>query len=213
MEWMDRARRFGGFIWVGAGLLFQGVWAIVHTGHQPGPVTLFLMALIAILGVFMIRDPASRWSTVGGWTVAVALALDFAAAVLDRFGALGGPSSGGVSWGSWPAFVDYTAALLGDPVRVWATMAAVSATFIECILAVLLITGRLRRWVGKATAGLFTVYLIAMLLTLGPGEVARYAMPMLIGGALLVSASPVRLRARTGPRNNRSKNPGAAASV
>jgi hypothetical protein len=48
----------------------------------------------------------------------------------------------------------------------------------------------LRRWVGKAAAGLLAVYLVAMASSVGWGDVARYAVPVEIGAALLVSACP-----------------------
>ena len=46
------------------------------------------------------------------------------------------------------------------------------------------------RLVGKATAGLFTMYLLAMAASQARADVARYAVPFLIGGALLLSATP-----------------------
>ncbi|MDN5726005.1 MAG: hypothetical protein L0G99_08765 [Propionibacteriales bacterium] len=193
---MDRARRYGGLIWVVAGLIFQIVWVVLRPDQMPGPVTLTLMALVA-LGVVMTMDPHSRLTVIGGWIVAVALAVDFIAAILDRFGLFGPPGGPGVSWGSWPAFVDYTSVLLfglGGPVSV---VAGALATVVEILLAGLLISGRLRRWVGKATAGLFVVYLLTMLLALGPGEVATYGVPILVGGALLVSAAPTRFPSKS----------------
>ncbi|HET7303601.1 MAG TPA: hypothetical protein VFJ12_03495 [Segeticoccus sp.] len=76
------------------------------------------------------------------------------------------------------------------------TVVLVSAVVILVLLALLLVSGWQRRWVGKALAGLFTVYVGTMGLGGGPGELASYGMPVLVGGALLVSASPARRRSR-----------------
>ena len=71
-------------------------------------------------------------------------------------------------------------------------LAAVGATVAEAGLAVWLASGRQRRWAGKAAAGLLTIYLVVMAFSVGLAAVATYAVPLLIGGALLVSAAPVR---------------------
>jgi uncharacterized membrane protein YphA (DoxX/SURF4 family) len=101
-----------------------------------------------------------------------------------------------VSWGSWSAFVDYTRTLLHHPPEAVAVVAAVGATATEVALAVALLTGRQRRWAGKAAAGLLTFYLAAMAASVGFADVARYALPLQIGGALLVTVCPT---ARPGP--------------
>ena len=137
-----------------------------------------------------LLPPVVTW--VAGWVVAVLLAADFAGAVADRFGAFGPPGAAGVSWGSWPAFVDYTRVLLHGVPEPVALMAAVGATGIEVALVAVLLSGRQRRWVGKAAAALLTVYLVAMASSVGCSEVARYALPIVIGGALLLSACPGR---------------------
>lgn len=191
MSRMDRARRRGGLLWIGAGVVFELGWA-AFAGLRPGPITLVIagvMVLLAALVATRVSDPRLR---VAGTVTAVVLALDLAGAVADRFGAWGPPGASGVSWGSWSAFVDYTSLLLGGVPRPWASVAAVFATAVEVVLALLLVSGAQRRWVGKATAGLFVVYLVSMTLTVGPGAVAAYALPILVGGALLVSAIPAR---------------------
>ncbi|MGH3095063.1 MAG: hypothetical protein ACRDMV_03585 [Streptosporangiales bacterium] len=191
MKWMDRARTVGGLLWVGAGLAFQVGW-LVFGGLTPGPVTLVLLADFALLALLVLTRPRSAAAWLTGWVTAVLLGLDLAEAVADRFGALGGPGDPGISWGSWDSFVAYTAVLLSQPPHVVAAVAAVLATVAEAVLSLLLLSGWQRRWAGKALAGLFTVYLLALAVNLGLDEVARYGMPVLIGGALLLSACPAR---------------------
>jgi len=139
-------------------------------------------------------DPADRYLKFKlGWLTTALLALDFAVAVADRLGLLG---SAGASWGSWDAFVDYTARMLPFVPAPLVEATAFSATAGEVALAVWLLSGWQRRWAGKAAAGLLAVYLLAMGFAFGPAEVARFALPIQIGGALLVSAVPSR-RERT----------------
>lgn len=189
MEAMDRARRIGGWLWVAAGLCFELARWLVD-GVAPGPVTWVLVVAVCVLAVVLGIRPGTGTAWTTGWVVAVLLAVDLAGAVADRFGALGGPGDPGVSWGSWDAFVAYTGRLLHHPGHLVVTVAAVGATALELGLAVLLVSGRQRRWTGKAVAGLFVVYLVAMASSVGADEVARYAVPVLVGGALLVSACP-----------------------
>lgn len=195
MEWMDRARRVGGLAWVAAGVLFGAGWASA-TGTVPGVITLVLVVAVLALAAAVVTG---RYGAVGadagwlaGWTAAVLLAAAFAGAVADRFGLFGPPGSAGVSWGSWAAFVDYTGQLLHGAPEPVATVAAVGATAAEVALALALLIGWQRRWVGKAAAGLLLVYLVAMATSVGWAEVARYAMPIEIGGALLLTVSPAR---------------------
>jgi uncharacterized membrane protein YphA (DoxX/SURF4 family) len=122
----------------------------------------------------------------------VLLALVFGGAVADRFGMLGRPGAPGVSWGSWSEFVDDTQILLGGVAGPVVSVAAATATGVEVLLAVALLSGCRRRWTGKAVAGLLAVYLVAMMSTVGLDEVARYSVPVLLGGALLVSATTAR---------------------
>jgi hypothetical protein len=197
MPAMDRARHVAGLLWTAVGLAFQLLWLAFHD-VRPAAVTLLLIGSVVLLAALsLVRAPLWAWLT--GWVTSVLLGLDFAGAVADRFGAFGAPGRPGVSWGSWSAFVDYTAQLLPEFDRGLVTLAAVGATVVEVTLAALLISGWQRRWVGKAAAGLFVVYLLAMGFSLGADAVARYAMPILIGGALLVSSRSARKQTTVQP--------------
>jgi hypothetical protein len=197
MAFMDRVRRTGGLLWVAVGLLFQLVWFLGRS-VLPGPVTLLLCAVVTALAVTVLsRSSRSVW--IAGWTVAVLLGLDLFGAVADRFGAWGPPGAPGVSWGSWGAFVDYTARLLPGVGRDVVVAGSVAATVTEVVLGALLVCGWQRRWVGKATAGLFAVYVVTMSIGLGLDAVATFGLPVLVGGALLVSSSSVHRPPRPQP--------------
>jgi hypothetical protein len=190
MERMDRARRIGGLAWVAAGAVFQ-LWFLLSGRASPEPVAWGLIAAVLVLAVAVLLPSRRGVLRMVGWVTALLLAVEFGGAVADRFGAFGGPGAALVSWGSWSAFVDYTARLLPWAPHSVVVSAAVLATVAEVTLAGWLASGRLRRWAGKAGAGLLIVYLIAMAGTVGLSAVATYAVPLLIGGALLVSVSPV----------------------
>jgi hypothetical protein len=189
MERMDRARRVGGLAWVGAGLVFGSVRATIG-GIGPGAITLVLVAATVVLAAVLLVPTPPRVVAVAGRGMAVLLAAGFAGAVADRFGLFGPPGAAGVSWGDWTAFVAYTRLLLHGVPEPVAVVAALGATAAEVVLALLLVTGWQRRWIGKAAAGLLTCYLLAMATSVGWGEVARYALPVEIGAALLVTVCP-----------------------
>jgi hypothetical protein len=67
------------------------------------------------------------------------------------------------------------------------TPAAVAATAAELVLGALLVAGLWRRWTGKAAAGLFAIYLVAMIPGMGAGSILQYGVPVLVGGALVFS--------------------------
>lgn len=189
MTFVDRTGQAGGLLWVALGVGFQLAW-FLRRSVVPGPVTLVLGTLVVLLAAAIVsRSPRACW--LAGRALSVSLALDLGGAVADRFGAWGLPGAPGVSWGSWPGFVDYTAQLLPGLDRGVVVAAAVAATATEITLGVLLLSGWRRRWVGRATAGLLAVYLVAMALTVGADAVATFGLPVLVGGALLVSSAPV----------------------
>jgi hypothetical protein len=214
MEWMDRSRRLGGLLWVGIGVVLA-VWAELVLGVAPGPITTVVGVVVVALAGSMLAGPA-RVTVVLGWVAAAGLGCDFLGAVADRFGLLGDPGDAGVWWGSWSAFTDNVSEMLhgADGWIVQAT--AIGATGAEVVLGLALLSGWQRRWVGKAAAGLLGVYAILMQTSVGVAEVARFALPILIGGALLVSAAPRSwsttpqvTRARCGSRADGSVHSGS----
>jgi uncharacterized membrane protein YphA (DoxX/SURF4 family) len=171
------------------GLVFVVVqWST--QGVAPGPITAVVCVVVSGLTVATVVAKSGRVVVTMGWLTSVALALEFLGAVADRFGVFGGPGSPGVWWGSWSAFVDNTTQMLRGVTGWPAQAVAVSATSAEVVLGVALLLGWQRRWVGKATAGLLTVYAVLMVTSVGASEVARFALPVLVGGALVLSATP-----------------------
>jgi hypothetical protein len=185
MERMDVVRRIGGTTWVVAGVLAMLVWTATGPSHPAGPATWVVVGVVAAgTALCLLVDGRPGWW--GGRVAALVIGVELLGAVADRFGLLGGPGSPGVSWGDWSHFRAETAELVP-----WATLvqpAAVTATVAELTLGLLLVAGPWWRWTGKATAGLFVVYLVAMVPGMGVGSVLEYGVPVLIGGALVASA-------------------------
>jgi hypothetical protein len=194
MDWMDGSRRLGGLLWVAVGVVVVA-WVMVGEDIAPGPITTVVSLVVVALAVSVLTG-TPRISVVLSWVASVGLGCDFLGAVADRFGLLGGPGDPGVWWGSWAAFTANVTEMLHGLDGWVAQATAVGATLAEVVLGVALLTGWQRRWVGKAAAGLLGVYLVLMWASVGVGEVARFALPILIGGALLVSATPRSLTPR-----------------
>ncbi|MFD4441860.1 hypothetical protein ACFWPK_19005 [Nocardia sp. NPDC058519] len=150
-----------------------------------GPVTIGVVSLVAVTAVTLGRVRALVVVT------RVALGVLFAGSVADRFGMFGAPGSAGVSWGSYAEFVDYTRTLLPAFAADAAPIAAGVATVAEAVLGTALIFAVRPRLTAAAAAALFTMFAVAMVTSVGFAETADYAVPVMIGGALLVSAAAV----------------------
>ncbi len=202
MERMDHARRVAGGVWVVLGAALVVGWRV--TGPPDGPdLVTWLVAGSVVAGTvtaFRARRARTRW-----WGARLAGAViggELVGAVGDRFGLLGPPGAPMVSWGDWAHFKIETAELV--PWDSLVQPAAVAATVAELTLGTLLVVGPWWRWVGKATAGLFVVYLVAMVPGMGITSVLQYAVPVLVGGALVASGRGRRPRpepARVEPRH------------
>ena len=196
MERMDRVRRWGGLIWVGAGLVAMLAWVLTGPARPPAAVTWIVVLTVAAGTLAMVLAADRRLGWWGGRIAGIAIGIELAGAVADRFGLLGGPGDPGVSWGDWSHFRAETAELV--PWDALVGPAAVGATIAELTLGVLLIAGPWWRWTGKATAGLFVVYLVAVVPGMGGASVLEYGVPVLVGGALMASARGTRRETRGG---------------
>jgi len=184
MAAMDPTRRLVGAIWVVVGLGAMLVWTAGGPRHPAGVATWAVVAMVAG-GTALSMFSAGRPGWWGGRVAGAVIGVELVGAVADRFGLLGGPGSPGVSWGDWSHFRSETAELV--PWSALVPTAAAAATVAELTLGILLIAGPRWRWTGTATAGLFTVYLVAMVPGMGAASVLEYGVPVLVGGALVAS--------------------------
>lgn len=200
MRSLDGVRRVAGMCWCLVGAV-AGVAGVVTGQAVPGAISATVETAVIALTVIVWCSAGTRVTRWTGTAVAVALGITFLGAVADRFGVFGGPGDPGVSWGNWETFVRYSGDLLPFVSPPFVLAAAMAATLVEVILGAALIVGWQRRWIGKTAAGLLVTYLVAMATTVGIWEAIRYGVPILVGGALLVSAIPARApraRARAG---------------
>ncbi|MFI5503314.1 hypothetical protein ACIA5E_30020 [Nocardia asteroides] len=174
--------RTAAVVFTGVALLVELGWLAVGSGSI-GPVTWVAVALIGATTVTSARVRALVVLT------RVALGVLLAGSVADRFGLFGEPGADGVSWGSYPEFVEYTRTLLPSFAAAAAPVAAVVATVAEIGLGVALLVGIRSRFTAYAAAALFAMFALAMLTSVGFAATAEYAVPVLIGGALLVAAA------------------------
>lgn len=206
MERMDRVRRLAGTVWAVGGLLAMLIWSLTGPRDRAGVITWIVTAFV-IAAVAARASSARIASWWGARLAAAAIGVLLLGAVGDRFGLLGAPGDPGVSWGDWAHFRVETAELVP-----WSNLvqpAAVAATIAELALGGLLVAGFWWRWTGKASAGLFFVYLVTMVPGLGAGSVLEYGVPVLIGGSLLASARGPHPGRRCGRRHNGASTLGA----
>ncbi|NYH93348.1 MauE/DoxX family redox-associated membrane protein [Actinopolymorpha rutila] len=181
---MDRPRRIAGEVWVAVGVLAMAGWTLTEPAHPAGFITWAAAILVALGTAAQAVTGSLRWW--GGRLCGGVVGLELVGAVGDRFGAFGRPGSPAVSWGDWSHFQAEAAQLV--PWDRLVVPAAVAATVAEVVLGVLLVVGPWQRWTGKATAGLFVIYLLAMIPGMGSASILEYGLPVLIGGALVSSA-------------------------
>lgn len=96
----------------------------------------------------------------------IAIALSFLSAVADRFGFWGNAGSTGVSWGNWQNFVDYSNTLNFCLSPQLGEIAAVIATALEIIFAVLLLAGFKTKLTAVASGILLLIFALSRQLAL-----------------------------------------------
>lgn len=190
------------------------VWAATEPRPGAGAVTWVVTGTVALGSALQLSVPGVRWwaARLSGAVIGVLLL----GAVADRFGLLGASGDPGVSWGDWSHFRAETARLV--PWSHLVSSGAVAATLAELLLGALLVAGLEWRWTGKLGAGLFAVYLVAMIPGMGPSSVLQYGVPVLIGGCLLTSArgdrgQPPRSKTRAGGTRSASEPAGLTGNA
>ncbi len=114
----------------------------------------------------------------------------FLSAVADRFGWWGTPGEPGVAWGNWHNFVNYTAQVNSFLPGSVAPSLAFTATILEIILGVLLLTGVATRLAALGTSLLTALFALALSFSFGPKSAIDYAVFVCSAGGLLLAAIP-----------------------
>lgn len=93
------------------------------------------------------------------WFLRIALSAGFLSATADRFGLWAKDIS---AWGNWQSFVDYTKSLNPLVPDSFIPFLAYSATALEIILGILLLTNFKTNWVAKASSILLLLFALSM---------------------------------------------------
>ncbi|ALL06919.1 hypothetical protein AQ505_16330 [Pedobacter sp. PACM 27299] len=93
------------------------------------------------------------------WFLRIALSAGFLSATADRFGLWPKEIS---AWGNWQSFVDYTKSLNPLFPDSFTPFLAYSATALEIILGILLLTNFKTNWVAKASSILLLLFALSM---------------------------------------------------
>lgn len=100
--------------------------------------------------------------------VRFALAASFLSAVADRFGLWGAAGTGEVAWGEFHSFLEYTSLLLWFLPEPLVVFSGWTATILEIVLAVGLITGIQLRAVALGSCLLLLTFALCMTFGTGP---------------------------------------------
>jgi len=117
----------------------------------------------------------------------VALALGFLSSVADRCGLLGPPGTPGVAWGNFANFLTYSAAVNSFAPSMVQLALAITATILEGLLGVLLLT-LFTQLAALITSLLLLSFAAAMTISLGLKPVLDYSVLSALCGALFLAA-------------------------
>ncbi len=131
---------------------------------------------------------SSQLLRIASLALRIALAFSFLSAVADRFGLWGPPGAPNVAWGSFDAFLEYTALLLKQLPPPLITAAGWFATVCEIILGVGLLSGWQIRWFALGSALLLASFAASMTLALGFEPAFSYSVWTSATAALLLAS-------------------------
>jgi|ERR1700754_2415877 len=116
-----------------------------------------------------------------------ALGVGFLIPVMDRIGLMGPHGSGGVTWGDWKHFIDYTNTLVPFTSRPIANIMGLFATIAEAIFGICLIIGFRIKQVALGAGILTLVFGLCMAIFLSIGAPFSYPVFVFTGAALVLS--------------------------
>lgn len=126
---------------------------------------------------------------VGILFVRVALAASFLSAVADRFGLWGAPGDPGVAWGNYDNFLTYSGTVNSFVPQGLQGMLAATATILEIVLSVLLLTGYQTRIAAIGAAALTFSFAFAMAISFGIKTPLDYSVWVDFAAAFLLSTA------------------------
>jgi len=118
----------------------------------------------------------------------VAIATAFLSAVADRFGIWGAPGSKNVTWGKWDNFLTYSTSLDYFVPPSIGTLLAMAATFLETLLALLLLFGYKTRLSAKLSGILLLLFALSMTQSLGIKATLDYSVWIGVAACFLLAS-------------------------
>ncbi len=122
--------------------------------------------------------------------VRFALAASFLSAVADRFGLWGAAGTGEVAWGEFQSFLGYTSLLLWFLPEPLVVFSGWTATILEIVLAVGLITGIQLRAVALGSCLLLLTFALCMTFGTGPEGPLSFSVWTASAASLLLATHP-----------------------
>ncbi|MFI4851042.1 MAG: DoxX family protein [Gimesia chilikensis] len=122
--------------------------------------------------------------------VRFALAASFLSAVADRFGLWGAAGTGEVAWGEIQTFLGYTSLLLWFLPEPLVVFSGWTATILEIVLAVGLITGIQLRAVALGSCLLLLTFALCMTFGTGPEGPLSFSVWTASAASLLLATHP-----------------------
>ncbi|MCR9231844.1 MAG: DoxX family protein [bacterium] len=140
----------------------------------------------------MNHDPQLLTSTprFALYFVRFALAASFLSAVADRFGLWGAAGTGEVAWGEFQSFLGYTSLLLWFLPEPLVVFSGWTATILEIVLAVGLITGIQLRAVALGSCLLLLTFALCMTFGTGPEGPLSFSVWTASAASLLLATHP-----------------------
>ncbi len=132
----------------------------------------------------------ARRTTVFQLFLRITLSVSFLSAVADRLGFWGPPGTATVSWGNWEKFAAYSRAVNSFAGPQTSQVLAVTATVLETLLPVLLLTGYKTKWAAIASGILLLSFALAMTYSFGIKPSLDYSVWTASAGAFALSAFP-----------------------
>lgn len=121
--------------------------------------------------------------------VRVAVSMTFFSAVADRLGFWGSPGSSNVTWGDWEHFLDYSNTLNFYASPQIGELLAIVATFLEVVLAFLLLVGYKTRTSALLSGLLLVLFGVSMTMALGVKTTFDYSVWIGAGACFLLTTS------------------------
>jgi uncharacterized membrane protein YphA (DoxX/SURF4 family) len=118
----------------------------------------------------------------------IAVSASFISAVADRFGIWGPSGDSGIVWGNWNNFLEYSNSINSWLPSSAGNFLALSATALEIILPLFLLTGYKTKYAAGAAGILLMMFAISLTISFGIKATLDYSVLTGIAACFLISS-------------------------